>query len=127
MVGVKGRTGTSPGNRKTQFKKGNNANGGKAGGNSTVCMADKLDLIMRRKVNVSEFDHVPIGTISPKKSVTEIMAESMIRKAINGDVSAFKEILDRTEGKVAEKVKHMGDADNPLVTKIVRQVVKSKD
>jgi hypothetical protein len=72
----------------------------------------------------------PVGSIEQttayKKAVTEfIMSEvhknkdelvkSMIKKAINGDVTAFKELFDRAMGKAVQGVEHSGVDGQPIV------------
>jgi len=47
---------------------------------------------------------------------------ALIAKAMEGDVSAFKEIADRVDGKVPQAVQ--GDAEAPLViNRIVHEIV----
>ena len=38
-----------------------------------------------------------------KKAISDIIAMRLLFKAINGDIVAIKEIMDRTEGKVLDK------------------------
>lgn len=52
------------------------------------------------------------------------LADKLIEKAEEGDVSALRELGDRLDGKPAQSVTLAGDQDNPLVTKIVREVRK---
>lgn len=55
------------------------------------------------------------------------MAEALIAKALEGDVSAIKEVGDRIDGKVPQMIQ--GDEDNPLtmITKIERVIVRPSD
>lgn len=53
------------------------------------------------------------------------LAERLIARAKEGDVSALKEIGDRTDGKAAQSVTVSGDPDNPLHV-VERRVVKAK-
>lgn len=52
------------------------------------------------------------------------LADKLIARALEGDVAALKEIGDRADGKPAQQVQLQGDEDNPLVAKIVREIVK---
>lgn len=52
------------------------------------------------------------------------LAEKLIQRAEEGDIAALKEIGDRMDGKAAQQVIVAGDQENPVVTKIVREVVK---
>lgn len=45
----------------------------------------------------------------------QMIAFKTIQMAAKGDVFALKEMLDRVEGKVAQKAILSGDLDNPLV------------
>ena len=50
------------------------------------------------------------------------LASALYNRAIEGDVTAIKEVIDRVEGKVPQPI--AGDPDNPLiVTSIVREIV----
>jgi hypothetical protein len=53
------------------------------------------------------------------------LAEKLIEKALEGDVSALREIGDRIDGKAHQQLTLSGDEDNPLrVEKVVREVLK---
>lgn len=53
----------------------------------------------------------------------EKACEAMLDKAEGGDVSAFKEIADRLDGKPSQSLELAGDPDKPLITKVVREVI----
>lgn len=40
------------------------------------------------------------------------MAETVVKKASEGDMPAFKEVADRVDGKAPQTI--MGDIDNPI-------------
>jgi hypothetical protein len=52
------------------------------------------------------------------------IVEALLDKAIAGDLNAIKESRDTLDGKPPQQVQLQGDEENPLVTKIVREVVK---
>jgi hypothetical protein len=62
----------------------------------------------------------------PKKpTVYQVAAARMWKEAINGDVSAFKEIADRTEGKVAQAIASAAeDAPSPKQDMNLREVAR---
>lgn len=47
------------------------------------------------------------------------IAEALVTKAEDGDVSAIKEVFDRMDGKVVQENKISGDADAPLLIQVV--------
>ena len=47
------------------------------------------------------------------------IAEALVTKAEDGDVSAIKEVFDRMDGKVVQESKISGDADAPLLIQVV--------
>lgn len=47
------------------------------------------------------------------------IAEALVTKAEDGDVSAIKEVFDRMDGKVVQENKVSGDADAPLLIQVV--------
>lgn len=50
--------------------------------------------------------------------------EKLKEMALAGDISALRELFDRLDGKPSQQLVHSGDEDNPVVQKIVRDVVK---
>lgn len=51
------------------------------------------------------------------------LAEKLLARAEEGDMSALKELGDRLDGKSAQSVTVSGDEDAPLVTRIERIIV----
>jgi hypothetical protein len=47
------------------------------------------------------------------------VVEALLRKAEDGDVSAIKEVFDRSDGKVMQESKISGDLDQPLIIQVV--------
>ena len=51
------------------------------------------------------------------------LANALFDKALEGDVTAIKEVIDRVEGKVPQPI--AGDPDNPLtITSVVHEIVR---
>jgi hypothetical protein len=57
----------------------------------------------------------------------EEAAKALFQKAKEGDVAAMREIGDRLEGKAAQSVTVSGDDEKPLITKVIREIVRPKD
>lgn len=57
------------------------------------------------------------GSIKSKASINQLIAITIAKNAIQGDNKAITTFLDRTEGKVAQKVNHGGQEDNPIEIK----------
>jgi len=51
------------------------------------------------------------------------LADQLIDKAADGDMTALKEIGDRMDGKAAQALTVSGDPDAPMVTRIERVIV----
>lgn len=62
---------------------------------------------------------------SPEK--LRAACDKLIEKAEEGDIAAFNVIADRLDGKPAQSLTVAGDDDQPLVTRIERVIVNSKD
>lgn len=58
---------------------------------------------------------------------TRQIVEALVAKAADGDISAIKEVFDRYEGKAAQSVTVSGDEEKPLITKVIREIVRPKD
>jgi hypothetical protein len=54
-----------------------------------------------------------------------LIAEALLTKAADGDISAIKELADRTDGKVAQAIDVGGQPDNPFISELVVSVVKA--
>ncbi|WNI34686.1 hypothetical protein [Chryseobacterium sp. SG20098] len=57
------------------------------------------------------------GSIKSAASINQLIAITITKNAIQGDNKAITTFLDRTEGKVAQKVNHGGQEDNPIEIK----------
>ena len=55
-----------------------------------------------------------------KMPTAMIAAIAQIQRACKGDTSAYKEILDRIEGKVAQPMEHAGAGGIPLAAPIIQ-------
>ena len=97
--------------KETQFKKG--WRGGPGRPRKEQCFAD----ITRQMLDANKID---IRLTLPSGKITEIglqasptirhgIVASMIREAFNGNTTAAQQLMDRTDGKVMDKVQHVGD------------------
>jgi hypothetical protein len=88
--------------REHQWKKGQSGNpGGRPKGES-------LQAILRRR----------LGEEHNGKTIAEIVVDAMIKAAAQGNSAHMKELWDRVEGKVAERMRIEGPRD-PLLIKLV--------
>lgn len=87
---------------KHKFKKGEsgNPNGRPKGALNTKTILNKFLSLVKEDVKN------PITKERENMTVAEIMNLSIIAKAIKGDIKAYREILDRLEGKVQQKIDH---------------------
>ncbi len=53
----------------------------------------------------------------------EMIAKKLVIAADKGDQWAIKEIGERFDGKAAQSVTVSGDEENPLVTRVTREIV----
>jgi Family of unknown function (DUF5681) len=60
-----------------------------------------------------------------EKELAEVI-EALVAKAKGGDVPALKEVLDRAEGKVADKVESSGPDGGEIQTRLKIQFIRSK-
>ena len=81
------------------FKKGNKIGKGRPKGSKNLSTT-LADMLMQE-----------LPTKSGPKLTTELIVMGIIKKAILGDVSAFREIMDRTEGKTVQSIKSEGSLD----------------
>lgn len=45
----------------------------------------------------------------------QIVADNLVRCAMEGDMAAVKELGDRLDGKPKQAIEHSGDAENPVI------------
>lgn len=55
----------------------------------------------------------------------EKVADALITKALEGDMSAIKELGDRIDGKPKQQVDIGGQEDNPIISEIQIRLVKA--
>lgn len=59
--------------------------------------------VLEDLLNLETWDTDPSG-IRHKMTVGDLIHVKMVKKAMNGDINAYREILDRMEGKAVQKV-----------------------
>jgi|ERR1041384_4839141 hypothetical protein len=57
----------------------------------------------------------------------DVAAEALVRKAIEGDVTALKELGDRIEGKAVQPTSHVDDDGNTIPIAVAIQFVTRGD
>lgn len=62
--------------------------------------------------------------IAQGKSLDKL-AQSLVDKALEGDVAALRELGDRLEGKVTQPIG--GEADNPIVHEVIYRIAQPRD
>jgi hypothetical protein len=60
-----------------------------------------------------------------KLDALDVLAEKLLAKCDEGDMTAIKEFGDRMDGKPSQAIDVGGQADNPLVTELVVRVVEA--
>lgn len=63
---------------------------------------------LRRLLEAVQKAKNPVTKQEEEFTTLEMMDAAMISRAMKGDVSAYRELLDRLEGKVPQAVKHEG-------------------
>ncbi|GAB3889939.1 hypothetical protein GCM10028803_00490 [Larkinella knui] len=51
-----------------------------------------------------------------RQTINQAIAARLLQLALNGDLKAIKEVLNRTEGRVPQPINLGGQKDNPLLT-----------
>jgi hypothetical protein len=74
-----------------------NPGGGRPKG--SVSLVSILQKVLTQKVDITD----PFTKERGKKELQEAVVISLLTKAIKGDVSAIKEVLERIDGKVLQK------------------------
>ena len=62
-----------------------------------------------------------IESIDPasKKLIGKLLAIAVTKQAMNGNLAYFREIIERLDGKVADKTEHTGKDGGPITLKVV--------
>ena len=95
--------------KETRFKKGQSGNpAGRPKGvqNSKTRLLRWLELRINGKNPVTKQDE--------EFSVLEAMDLKQISRALDGDLYAYREVLDRLEGKAAQRLEHTGEDGGPI-------------
>lgn len=124
FTGKKGNPKGNPQNLAPQWQPGQSGNpNGRPKGSVSITTVWKSLL----ELPVAEFEKVTGITLTGETAaemrrrgivMRDTIAGSAIVRAMKGDMTAFKEILDRTEGTVAQALKLGGDAENPTPIKV---------
>ena len=80
----------------TPFKEGNPGGGRKKGSVSFASVIKKV--LKQQMVNID-----PITQKESNKKLREWIVITLVSKAINGDIQAIKELLERVDGKIVQK------------------------
>ena len=99
--------GTFP-NPDTQFKQGKPKTGGKPKGYSSPLVA--LQKLMDKKITYEDVETKKMV----KGKISDVIALRLVLNAAQGEYTALKDIMDRIDGKPADKVQHSGKDDGPI-------------
>ena len=82
------------------------------GGKPDKLWRDALQRAVKREIDDADG--------KPTKAL-EVMADKTVKKAVEGDMAAIKEIGDRLDGRPAQQIQAMGDdGEGSLIVKIVK-------
>lgn len=70
-------------------------------------------------------DAVRKALLSGKK--LDILAKKLVDMACEGDIQAIKEVGDRLEGKPMQSTQLSTDPDQPVITKVIQEIVYPTD
>ena len=62
-----------------------------------------------------------------QKSVAELFATAVLKQAMKGNPACLKEVMERVDGKVTDKIEHTGKDRGPLTFKVVYVDKKLED
>ena len=66
---------------------------------------------------IAELNETDANNISKQQR----LANALLEKALEGDVAAIKEVMDRVDGRVPQQIQ--GDPDNPLVIEAITRTI----
>lgn len=89
---------------------------------------NKPDKLMRDALIIALNREAQSADGKPTKKLS-MVAEALVNKAVDGDVPAIREILDRVDGRVPQETKneHSGPNGEPLLSGIKVTFVKGTD
>ncbi|MVM36070.1 hypothetical protein GO755_39015 [Spirosoma sp. HMF4905] len=110
------------GNPDTQFQKGQSGNpAGRPRGSISQWMKEfgeaseiKLDITVTDQDGKVSKSTATIST-NGQTTINQAIAVRGLQKALKGDYQFFKEVLNRTEGRVPQPIDLGGQPDNPIV------------
>lgn len=103
-----------------QFKPGQSGN---PKGKKPGTLSSKT--ILKRFMGIEQTIQNPITGTDEKLTVAEILYIQQLAKARKGDLAAFKEIMDRWEGKAQQSIDHTTDGQQ-LPVPILSGVLKNR-
>lgn len=80
--------------------------------------------IMREWLNAEESVKNPITGKQERLSQSDIMTLALVKKARNGDIAAFRELMDGAFGKIPDKNEFTGADGAPMFAKIERVITR---
>ena len=102
--------------KKGMAKKGGTSKGGRPKGSISVS-----DSIARALQDLKEGRDPDTGKMC-KKAVRDWIGIALTQKAMDGDVAAIREILDRIDGKATQKIEMTGKDGEPLKVEHSKQL-----
>ncbi len=102
-----------PHSPETQFKPGESGN---PAGMPKGILHSKT--IIRKWLQAVQSAKNPINGVFETLSQLDIITLKQLEKARKGDTQAFKELLDRMEGRSKETVQHEGNPELPVIFKL---------
>ncbi len=79
---------------------------------------------MRRLLDAVQKAKNPVTKQEEDFTTLELMDAALIARALKGDVIAYREILDRVEGKTAQPIEHTGKDGGPIEVEAPVWVIK---
>jgi hypothetical protein len=89
----------------------------------TGYLKDQLDKPIPEKMK-AKLPPIFVEVYGENATFGEMIAFKLVAMSAKGDIIALKELLDRVEGKVAQKTVHTGEDDGPILVEV--QDVRSK-
>jgi hypothetical protein len=62
-----------------------------------------------------------------KKPILELFAKAVTKQAMDGNAAYFKEIIERLDGKIPEKIEQTGKGSGPVTMRIIHDTPKKEN